>query len=136
MEDRYYIVKFGKFLTFLSIVFMIAIPIMIIHKMNWISSSIKTTGTIVGYMEHTGTDSTRSYAPIFTFRDERSKIKYEIVSSTGSNERPFEIGEAVEVLYDPDDPTDAIIDSFERKWLLVIFLIIMALITKYLGHMA
>jgi len=58
---------------------------------------------------------------------------YEIRGSVASNPPAFELGEKAEVLVDPDNPADAIINSFIERWLLVLILGIMGTIFSTIG---
>ena len=60
---------------------------------------------------------TTTYAPVFTFRDERGK-NYTVTSNTGLNRAAYDRGQEVTVLYDPADPERAQIHSFTQMWLL------------------
>jgi len=59
------------------------------------------------------------YAPVFRFRlpsGEGHEVK-----ALGSGAPEFAVGDAVTVLYAPDDPDDFAIDDFEQLWLSAIF---------------
>jgi Protein of unknown function (DUF3592) len=79
----------------------------------------KTTGTVIDHVTKTSydRDGDRSvtYAPKvrFTAADGQD---YEFTDSISSSNKK-DIGSRVDVLYKPDDPSDARIDSVARRWL-------------------
>ncbi len=62
-----------------------------------------------------------SYFPIVAFQTQEGKpIHFESNVGAGGY-GPYEVGDEVEVLYDPKNPTDARINSFIQLWLIGIF---------------
>jgi hypothetical protein len=57
------------------------------------------------------------YAPMYAYTDKDGR-GHEITDSVSSNPKPYAVGEQVTMLYNPDDPTDAKVDSF---WSLHLF---------------
>jgi len=66
---------------------------------------------VVTEIEHSGD----TYHPVFSFRDAKGD-EHEIHSSVGSNPPSHQKGEKVRVYYDPQNPTDACLDSFFSLW--------------------
>jgi hypothetical protein len=56
-----------------------------------------------------------SYSPRVEFRTASGRVVH-FVSRVSSQPPAFREGESVKVLYDPDDPTNASIDSFFEQW--------------------
>ena len=103
--------------------FLFAFIFYFLDTSKFISSSENATGTIVGYYERHTTHATssdeRSYhAQVKFITDEGKDIRF--TSDYGNNYRPYDIGEDVEVLYDPEWPKDARIKSFWSLWFLPI----------------
>lgn len=74
--------------------------------------------------EESYSDGSYTYYPIVEYGLPNSFEVYQFKHHTGSNPPSFQIGEEVEVLYNPDDFTDAIIDQglFNYFWpALIIF---------------
>jgi hypothetical protein len=60
-----------------------------------------------------------SYHPKIKFRTKEG-LDVTIISPNGNSDAEFRVGEEVPVLYDPQKPTDATIDSFWHRWMLAI----------------
>jgi hypothetical protein len=76
---------------------------------------IVTQGRVVGHESSTDEDGT-TYKPTFTFQT-GAGISHTVTSMMGSNPRPYDVGDTVEVIYDPEHPSRAEINSFVRMWL-------------------
>jgi hypothetical protein len=74
----------------------------------------KAPGTVVA-LEPTRSDRSTYYHPVVRF-GLRSGQERTFRSHFGSNPPSHSVGETVEVLYDPDDPSDARIDSTFSRW--------------------
>lgn len=72
-------------------------------------------------------DDSYTYKPVVEFTAPNGE-RVEFASSTSSNPPAYDVGEIVDVLYDPDDPHDARIDGAFSLWFLPIFLSIFGLI--------
>jgi hypothetical protein len=57
-----------------------------------------------------------TYAPVFSFRDTEGR-HHLVTSAVSHGKSPYEPGQEVPVLYDPDDPENARLDSFVQLWL-------------------
>lgn len=75
-----------------------------------ISGNLHTSGTVVDISEED-----RGYAPIVEFAPPgEPPVRF---TERGSALPAFDVGERVEVRYDPDDPRDAGIDRFWEMWI-------------------
>jgi uncharacterized protein DUF3592 len=86
--------------------------LLVLNAREFRSTAVATTGTVVGYETHYDTDEGRrseTYSPVvrFTAPDGR---QVEVRTNVSSSRRP-RVGEQVKVLYQPDDPQDARIDT-------------------------
>ena len=61
--------------------------------------------------------SSRTYFPQVRFRTSGGQ-DLTFTSNMGSKPASYQVGDRVRVLYDPEKPADASIDSFESQWLL------------------
>jgi hypothetical protein len=59
----------------------------------------------------------RSYDPVVEFTGPSGNT-VRFTSWVGSNPPAWDVGEHVDVLYDPDNPRDAVIDAYWQKWFL------------------
>jgi hypothetical protein len=81
---------------------------------GWRAASLskmqRAEGTVVA-LRHTS----RSYRPVVQFAPNGgAPVRFE--SEIGSSPPAFQVGEYVEVLYAPGNPSDALIDSFFQIW--------------------
>lgn len=101
-----------------------------IGTVAWVASRVmfladaeRTTGTVVALREDQRKPVSTfeepegvTFTPIVTFRDERGR-EHRFASAGGSNPPSQDVGEQVEVVYDPDDPADAELAGFWSLWL-------------------
>lgn len=84
------------------------------HTQNQITAMVKAQGTVIEVVSRTKTQSGESktyFYPVVEFRTaEGAVVRFE--DSTGSNPSAHRVGDAVEVLYDPQTPQSAMIDSW------------------------
>lgn len=78
--------------------------------------------------------STTMYTPTFQYKFKGKTYTYK--SSTSSSSQDYEIDETVDVLVDPEEPQEILIDTFWEKWFLPILLGFMGLMFSGMGYMA
>ena len=80
-----------------------------------------TKGVVVDFYE-SGVSQDRGYAPIVEFYAEGQKIKSRaLTEKTGGMSRmPFEIGDEVDIRYDPDKPSHFLITGYDRNIILLV----------------
>lgn len=82
---------------------MVVIAVMICYNVKTFNASaVKTSGTVVDMIAR----GKRSYAPVVTYFDDAG-VKHRYISSVSSNPPGYEIGERVDIYYDPKNPDDA-----------------------------
>jgi hypothetical protein len=91
---------------------------------NFAERAIHTTGQVTGFVERMSKQRTFFYTK-FSFKTTDGRV-IEITSRVSDGDKPQEsIGDAVPVLYDPEDPQRAHIDDFSQgkllTWALAIF---------------
>jgi hypothetical protein len=79
----------------------------------------RAEGLVVGSAGHAGFHSGMLKFPVVEFETESGRL-VEFQSSVGSNPPMYRVGQRVSVLYDPDDPKQASIDSFVSRWLAIL----------------
>lgn len=111
----------------------------------WISVSnykfaqraIPVTGTVINYNNYESRNDdgrhTTMYTPTYQY-DFNGKT-YTYISSTSSSSREYEINEKVNVLVDPDQPEEVLIDSFWDRWFVVVLLGFMGTLFTGLGYL-
>lgn len=86
---------------------------------------IPAEGRIVDVVSRTrtsGGERKTLFYPVVEFRTvDGESIRFE--GSTGSNPAAYRVGDTVKVLYDPQTPQSALIDSWEEVWMPSGFLI-------------
>lgn len=93
---------------------------------NFIKNSSSTIGTVTELRLHTSSSSSSSksstYYPIVKFKTQKGESA-ELESNVGSYPPSFRVGETVSVLYNPNNPAEAEINSFGQLWFTAIFLL-------------
>jgi len=105
-------------------------------------SAVAAQGTVIDLIKKRSRQSdsqgfsseTIMYAPVVQFIDQRGQIQL-LHATGGSNPPTYRRGEIVTVLYEPDNPEFAVIDNWERYYL-VLFLSGMGLLFTLLGLLA
>jgi hypothetical protein len=99
----------------LGLVLLVACPATFVHTQRFIAGAERTTGTVIDLSRQTDSDGTVTFNPIvrFTTADGRT---VQFVSSSSSSSPP-DLGDTVDVLYDPDDPRGAQLSGFFDLWL-------------------
>jgi hypothetical protein len=88
----------------------------------------KTEGTVIRLREVPETENTGiTYAPVIKYKDASGK-EYTYESKHSSDPPDFNVGEKVQLIYDPADPEEVYVDSFREKWVLTIVLFLCGLI--------
>ncbi len=94
---------------------------------------MRTTGTIVELVHNSGgSDGSSTYCPRFTFVSDDGH-QHSVTSTTGSNPPAFQVGQEVEVLYSPEKPAEAEINSFLELYFLCCALGFFGLVDVLLG---
>jgi hypothetical protein len=120
-----------------AICFLVGIATLIggffVYRSNqqFLQSSLKSTGTVTGLDLKQSSDSS-SYYPVVQFRTLENQV-INFTSSAGSNPASYQVGETVEVNYNPTNPTSAKINDFTTNWLTVLILGFMGAIFSFVG---
>lgn len=85
---------------------------------NRVATSQKAQGTVINLVQSRG-DNGSTFAPVVEWRDAKG-TRHVLYSTTGSNPPAFERGEIVSVLYDPEKPSQARIDSFGQRFTIIL----------------
>lgn len=86
------------------------------HVRSFLQTALKADGIVVGMTGQSG-----SYFPVFKFTDSQGQ-EHRVESNAGSNPPSYQVGDKVQLLYDPNDPTDAKADTFWGVWILPVLL--------------
>lgn len=85
-------------------------------NLKFIETSEKTSGTVIELIEKKSDDG-YTYAPKITFLDKADSREITFISQTSSNPPAYKVGENLNIIYDPNNPEKAKIDSFFNLWL-------------------
>ena len=120
-----------------AILFFVGIAMLIggifVYRSNqqFLQSSLKSTGTVTGLDLKQSTDSS-SYYPVVQFRTLENQV-INFTSSAGSNPASYQVGETVEVNYNPTNPTSAKINDFMSNGFSVLILGFIGTVFTYSG---
>lgn len=81
---------------------------------SFVDEAASTQGEVIEMVMRRSSDST-TYAPKYRFVVDGQQV-YTVTSSSGSNPPGYEVGEKLQVLYNPQNPSDAKINSFMGLW--------------------
>jgi hypothetical protein len=110
---RLYTALFAGVFPFLGIILLAISYFAYRSNERALETGVLTTGVVVGMEERYDSDGTM-YAPIVRFTTTQGEV-VEFTSSTWRHPAAYESGDTVEILYQPNDPRGAVIDSaFER----------------------
>ncbi len=112
-----------------------------LNKKKFLKKAIVTKGEVYEIKEtmsqSTDEDGHTSYSkvyyPMISFSTEKGE-KVQFQSSMGSgNKRKYQVGQIVELLYDPDKPQKATLNKFFHKWFWVILFSFFSIIAFIAG---
>lgn len=98
-------------------------------------NAVTVNGTVVDFDSYISTDdnsSTTMYSPIFEYEYEGKKYTY--VSTSGSSVKEYEVGERIDILVNPENPADVLVNTFMEKWFLPVLLGFMGTMFTGLGY--
>lgn len=90
-----------------------------IYTANFISHAIHTTGTVTNITGITDENKNATYTPTFVFKTQSGQM-ISTQSNVSSNPPDFALGQQVSVLFDPNDPAHAEINTTVQLWLVPI----------------
>ncbi len=127
----------GIFMSLGAIMLVIAVYFLI-SNYQFSERAIPVKGKVIDYDSYQSRDddggSTTMYTP--TFQYEFQGKTYTHKSSTSSSSRSYEIDELVDVLVDPEEPNEVLIDSFWEKWFVSVLLSGMGITFTGMGYLA
>jgi Protein of unknown function (DUF3592) len=114
-----------------------AVVYIVISNYQFEQRAIPVKGKVIGYDSYVSSNdeggSTMMYTP--TFQYEFKGKTYTHVSGTSSSSQTYEIDDAVDVLVDPQDPEEILINSFWEQWFLPVLLGFMGVMFAGMGYM-
>jgi len=97
--------------------------------------AIPVQGTVTEYQQYESSDddggSTTMYTPVYQY--EYNGQSYTHVSTLSSSGKSHELGEQIDILVDPLNPTEILINTFWEKWFLSVVLGFVGLVFTVIG---
>lgn len=110
----------------------------VVSNYQFSKRAITVNGRVIDYNSYQSTDddggSTTMYTP--TFEYEFQGKTYTHKSSTSTSSKDYKINERVDVLVDPDNPKEILIDSFWEKWFVSLLLGFLGAMFTGMGYLA
>ncbi|MTC71622.1 MULTISPECIES: DUF3592 domain-containing protein [Providencia] len=116
----------------IGILFLLGTAFSLYSSMNMTKNGVETTGIVTDLDVSVSEDKSKSYFPIIEFTTQDNQ-KIEFRSSMGSSSYRGSIGQSIDVLYDPTNPHDAVINSFFGIYALSIFCGIFGVVFTLIG---
>jgi len=91
-----------------------------ISSYGFYNNGVEVEATVVRLEESHSADTGTTYSPVYRYTVDGKQYEYESVNS--SSPPSHEVGEVVILLYEPDNPGRARVNSFWELWLLPIIL--------------
>lgn len=102
------------------------------NEQQFLGRAHTTSGVVIEMGESRSSKGSSTYYPIVEFADNTGKVT-RFSSSYSSNPPAYEVGETVEVLYEPGKPAQAEIKGFFSQWLGVIITGLIGIIFDIIG---
>ncbi|MBD2450598.1 DUF3592 domain-containing protein [Nostoc sp. FACHB-152] len=120
-EDVVFFRLFGSIFAGVGSIFAILGIVFVLNTHSFIGKSISTQGTVVDLERHTSTDSkgrsSTAYYPVIKFTPSSGDpIVFE--ANSGSNPPAHHRGQQIDILYNPQAPESAMINSWLDLWFL------------------
>ncbi|MBW4564695.1 MAG: DUF3592 domain-containing protein [Mojavia pulchra JT2-VF2] len=121
MDDSKFFLTFGSIFAGIGSIFAVTGIMFGINTHSFVGTAVSTQGTVIDLKLHLSTDSkgrsSSFYYPVVKFAPNSGEpIIFE--SNAGSKPPAFTKGQQVEVLYDPQKPKSAMINSWFELWFL------------------
>jgi hypothetical protein len=107
--------RWAKIHCGMCVLFMLVGAVFAVYRWSYVRRAITTSATITSLIERKNDDGDTLYAPVYVFTDQRGQ-SVKVISSTASFPPPGEIGDKIEILYDPANPKHSIQRTFFDIW--------------------
>lgn len=85
------------------------------YRWNFLRHAITTEATITNLIERKDKHGNTLFVPVYVFIDQQGQ-SVQVISSTASFPPPGEIGDKIDVFYDPESPKHSIENTFFSLW--------------------
>ena len=128
----------GTIFMSLGGIMLAVVAYLIVSNYNFAQRAIPIKGKVIKFDSYISTDdegrSTTMFRPTFEYTYAGKTNTYP--SSTSSSSPGYEINDMVDVLVDPDEPEEILIDSFWERWFLPVLLGVMGTMFGGMGYLA
>jgi hypothetical protein len=115
--DKYFIRIFSSVFGIIGLTFLAVAFFTVRSELAFRAGAISVPGTVVDLQPTSGSKGSTLYKPVFEFADRNDRV-HRVTGSVASSPPSFKRGEAVTVLYRPENPDLARLDSFMEAWFL------------------
>ncbi len=115
--NRGFLFIFVGVFGFIGVSFVIIASFTLRSEINFRRGAVSAPGVVVDLEPTTGSKGGTLYKPVFTFVDNNDR-PHRVVGGVASSPPSFHRGEGVTVLFRPENPEEAHIDSFMEAWLM------------------
>jgi hypothetical protein len=126
----------GSVFLSVGVIMLGIVTYLIISNNKFEQRAVHTKGKVIDYKNYQSSNdnggSTTMYTPVFEYAFNGQS--YQHTSSTSSSSPGYEIGAEVDVLVDPKNPREILINSFWEKWFVVVLLGFMGTIFSGVGY--
>jgi hypothetical protein len=127
----------GIFMS-LGIIMLAVAAYFVVSNYEFSERAITVKGKVIDYDSYVSIDddgrSTTMYTPTFEYEFQGKTYTYK--SSTSTSSKDYELNEFVDVLVDPEEPAEVLIDSFWMIWFVPILLGFLGTLFTGLGSLA
>lgn len=120
-EDVTFFRVFGSIFTGVGSIFVITGIIITVNTRNFVGKSISAQGTVIDLVRRTSRDSdgrsSTAYYPVIKFTASSGEPT-EFEANSGSNPPAYTKDQQIEILYNPQEPQSATINSWFDLWFL------------------
>jgi hypothetical protein len=105
----------ASILCCLCVLFVLVAAAFAVYRCAYLKHAVLTRAKITNLIESKDKDGDKLYAPVYVFTDQRGE-SVKVISSTASFPPAGEVGDTIEVLYDPANPRHSIQNTFFSIW--------------------
>lgn len=105
----------AKVMCGVCVLWMLLVAVFAVYRWNYLRRTIITKATITNLIAKKDENGHLSYSPVYVFTDRQGQ-SVKVTSSTASFPPPGEVGDKIEVLYDPQNPQHSIQNRFFSVW--------------------
>lgn len=99
----------------LGLLILVGAVYLLVRTSAFVATAARARGKVVDLAESRNSNGSGTWHPVVSF--DAGGGSYTFKSKFGSRPAPYDIGDVVDVLYDPKNPADARIAGFRGLWL-------------------